>query len=112
MGPKPHVHMPYWIVAWVMDKCVSSSRLRNGAFIGSRCDDKDIDGSTKDHSTTRSNYVHAQKMRAAMTHFFGREPSIGNTWWHQNDDGSVFGNPSLSHVVSTYMISLRRRKVS
>ncbi|EIM91542.1 DNA breaking-rejoining enzyme, partial [Stereum hirsutum FP-91666 SS1] len=55
-------------------------------------------------------YGHAQKIRAAMSHKFGRECKLGCQTWEERD-GQCSGNPSLSLVVSQYMISLRRRKV-
>jgi hypothetical protein len=64
----------------------------------------------------RSSYTHAQKMRASMTHIFGRILGIGSQPWKQtaSSDGRVLveGNPSISEKVSTYMVSLRRRKVT
>lgn len=61
-----------------------------------------------------STYSHAQKMRAAMTHYFGRELNIGSGDWTESEvhPGRFRGNPSLSTVVGQYMISLRRKKVS
>jgi len=54
-------------------------------------------------------------MRASMTHVFGRVLGIGSLPWKQatSSDGKVHfeGNPSISEKVSTYMVSLRRRKV-
>ena len=53
-------------------------------------------------------------MRAAMTHQFGREFGLGSQSWGGSEvnPGRYLGNPSLSTVVSQYMISLRRKKVS
>ncbi|KAH9858619.1 hypothetical protein C2E23DRAFT_864500 [Lenzites betulinus] len=52
-------------------------------------------------------------MRAAISHKFGREFKMGAQVWAENvlEPGTFFGNPSLSPVVSQYMVSLRRRKV-
>lgn len=59
-------------------------------------------------------YSHAQKMRAAMTYMFGAVIGLGLANWHSVDtaDGSVLmrGNPSVSQGVSSFMMSLRRRK--
>ncbi|KAF8135303.1 hypothetical protein K438DRAFT_1472381, partial [Mycena galopus ATCC 62051] len=52
---------------------------------------------------------HAQKMRAAMTYAFGRIHRLGSTPWQEEPVPS--GNPSVSEIVSSYMVSLRRRKV-
>ena len=51
-------------------------------------------------------------MRAAMTYAFGRLHGLGTLPWHQSEvTGAMVGNPSVSDTVSTYMVSLRRRKV-
>ena len=50
-------------------------------------------------------------MRAAMTYAFGRLHGLGSTPWHASESsGVMFGNPSVSNVVSSYMVGLRRRK--
>jgi len=54
-------------------------------------------------------------MRASMTHVFGCVLGIGSLPWKQaiSLDGKVHfeGNLLISEKVSTYMVSLRRRKV-
>lgn len=54
-------------------------------------------------------------MRASMTYIFGRTYGIGKTAWQSAISNSgetvTSGNPSVSEKVSTYMVSLRRRKV-
>ncbi|KAG1833269.1 DNA breaking-rejoining enzyme [Suillus subalutaceus] len=52
-------------------------------------------------------------MRASMTYAFGRLSGLGNLTWHESDIGGglMVGNPSISIKVSSYMCSLRRRKV-
>jgi hypothetical protein len=62
----------------------------------------------------RATYNNAQKMRAAISHKFGRDHGLGTQPWMENPGcpGKFIGNPSLSVTVSQYMISLRRRKVS
>lgn len=77
-----------------------------------RCDSKKLDGSDKDPSEMRSGYKHAQKMRAAATFGFGRVYGKGRTPWHKSEvTGEMDGNPSVSEIVSGYMVSLRRRTV-
>jgi hypothetical protein len=77
-----------------------------------RCDEVNLDGSLKPLGQERSSYSHAQKMRASMTYAFGRVLKLGALSWHQSEGtGRWIGNPSVSDVVSTYMLSLRRRKV-
>lgn len=48
-----------------------------------------------------------------MTYAFGRLSGLGNMPWHESDIGGgiMVGNPSISVEVSSYMCSLRRRKV-
>ncbi|KAJ7931805.1 hypothetical protein B0H13DRAFT_1593881, partial [Mycena leptocephala] len=78
------------------------------------CDDCDIQtGKQKDPSIARATYSTAQKMRAAMSHKFSREYELGTQEWQANPliTGQFFGNPSISTIVSQYMISLRRNKV-
>ena len=58
----------------------------------------------------RATYGHAQKMRASMTYAFGCIHGLGSMHWQQRPEGAI-GNPSVSEVVSRYMLSLRRRKV-
>lgn len=77
-----------------------------------RCDEINLDGSNKSSSIVRNTYVHAQKMRAAMTYAFGRLHGLGGLPWHRSEaTGAMVGNPSISDTVSSYMVSLRRRKV-
>jgi hypothetical protein len=79
-----------------------------------RCDSVALDG--KQAIGPQSSYTHAQKMRASMTHIFSRVLGIGSQHWQINlsRDGKAIatGNPSISDRVSTYMVGLRRRKVS
>jgi hypothetical protein len=52
-------------------------------------------------------------MRAAVTYAFGRLHGLGSLPWHASEStGRMVGNPSVSNEVSSYMVSLRRRKVS
>jgi hypothetical protein len=90
-------------------------RFSCSLFADVRCDENDIwTGRIKDPSITRATYNTAQKMRAAMSHKFGRDYRLGTMPWVENPSipGKYIGNPSLSVAVSQYMISLRRRKVS
>ncbi|KZV82571.1 hypothetical protein EXIGLDRAFT_810520, partial [Exidia glandulosa HHB12029] len=77
------------------------------------CDDKDHTGRVKPVEEERSTYSHAMKIRAALTFLFSRIGSIGLTPWHLSPDQTKgIGNPSVSFAVSSYMISLRRRKAA
>ncbi|KAH7872918.1 uncharacterized protein C8R40DRAFT_1051204, partial [Lentinula edodes] len=75
------------------------------------CDIIDLDGKAIPTTRERSTYTHAQKMRAAATFGFGRVHGLGMQAWHRSEiSGKTLGNPSVSETVSTYMLSLRRRK--
>lgn len=78
-----------------------------------RCDTIGLDG--KMAEGVRSTFTHAQKMRASMTYVFGRIYGAGRSAWQvaflECGETTTSGNPSLSDKVSTYMLSLRRRKV-
>ena len=76
-----------------------------------RCDSVNLDGSDKDVNQEQSTYAHAQKMWASMTYVFGRIYGLGTLPWHKDSSGKMVGNPSVSVAVSSYMVSLRRRKV-
>ncbi|KAJ4486411.1 hypothetical protein C8R41DRAFT_434254 [Lentinula lateritia] len=89
----PHPQAAIYIVAWIMDSC---DLIR-------------LDGTPV--LEERSTYTHAQKMRAAATFGFGKMHGLGMQAWHQSEiTGKMLGNPSVSETVSTYMLSLRRRK--
>lgn len=77
-----------------------------------RCDEITLDGKPKSPGVVRDTYSHAQKMRASMTYAFGRLCGIGPIPWHKSEiTGEMVGNPSVSNIVSSFMVSLRRRKV-
>ncbi|KAG1723372.1 uncharacterized protein EDB91DRAFT_1162558 [Suillus paluster] len=93
---RPRADAPLVIVAWIMNAC----------------DSINLDGTTKLCSQERGTYGHAQKMRASMTYGFGKLKGLGNMPWHESDVGATMvGNPSISVEVSSFMCSLRRRKV-
>ncbi|KAJ6464719.1 DNA breaking-rejoining enzyme [Mycena vulgaris] len=77
------------------------------------CDVIDINGKPVPKDKEVPTYAHAQKMRAAMSYAFGRLQRIGLVPWQEprTVSGSPTGNPSVSEIVSSYMVSLRRRKV-
>ncbi|PIL25798.1 hypothetical protein GSI_11548 [Ganoderma sinense ZZ0214-1] len=94
--PNFHSDLPSWIALWIMDKC----------------DDMDIHtGQIKPLHLRRGSYNMAQKMRAAMMHKFGWDYQLGTQSWQEHPvTGKYVGNPSLSMVLSQYMVSLHRRK--
>ncbi|KIK62863.1 hypothetical protein GYMLUDRAFT_134120, partial [Collybiopsis luxurians FD-317 M1] len=84
------------LVAWIMDSCDSIK----------------LNGEEHPQNEIRKGYVHAQKMRAAATFAFGRLFGKGHIPWAVSEmTGNMVGNPSVSELVSAYMVSLRRRKV-
>lgn len=113
-SPRPHQDTPWWICFWILVKCIAllPGRCINTNRIYS-CDVIDIDGNPVPKSKQVPTYAHAQKMRAAMTYAFGRVHGLGSAPWQEKPGLSGrSGNPSVSDVVSGYMVSLKRRKVS
>jgi len=103
-----------YIISWIMQECVFCC-THSFIFLlltEPRCDEILLDGSHKPVGAVRSKYTHAQKMRASMTHIFGRDFGLGKHDWTKNEQtGRMTGNPSTSHLLATYMVSLRNRKV-
>ncbi|KAI9446961.1 hypothetical protein BJY52DRAFT_1126212, partial [Lactarius psammicola] len=92
----PPEYAPQFIVAWIMNEC----------------DELKLNGTRKSSKEVRATYGTAQKMRASMTYAFGRVHGLGSAHWHRDTaSGSMAGNPSVSEMVSRYMLSLHRRKV-
>ncbi|KAJ6485092.1 hypothetical protein C8R47DRAFT_936143, partial [Mycena vitilis] len=91
----PPKDTPEWICSWIRFKCVTTI----------------INGELVPRSKQVSTYTHAQKMRAAMTYAFGCIHPLG--CWQENSAclNPTLGNPSVSEVVTSYMIELRRRQV-
>ncbi|KAJ4501672.1 hypothetical protein C8R41DRAFT_912944 [Lentinula lateritia] len=76
-----------------------------------RCDELNLNNTKKDASIERHSFTHAQKMRAAATFGFGRVHGLGMQAWHRSETtGKMLGNPSVSETLTSYMLSLRRRK--
>ncbi|THU80404.1 hypothetical protein K435DRAFT_809901 [Dendrothele bispora CBS 962.96] len=82
------------------------------AFIMHSCDSILLNGSKKSNDQTRNGFGHAQKIRAAMTYGFNRHGHGLGRWEQSEVTQQMKGNPSISHLVSSYMISLRRRKAT
>ena len=80
-----------------------------------RADDIDIHtGKLRSLNEKRVTYSHAEKMRASLTHQYGRNLGLATTPWTPDPDnhGSFTGNPALAPILATYMVSLQRRKVT
>ena len=110
----PPADADMYIVAWIMNEYdIFSNFCFQILTVWCRCDEIQPDGKPKPSNVSRSGYQHAQKMRASMTHIFGREFELGSTPWVKDQKtGHVFRNPSVSEKVATYMASLCNRKVS
>lgn len=92
--------------------CLASQVCQYSFETKHRCDSKNLDGTDKSPEEIRKGYTHAQKMRAAATFGFGRLLGKGRTPWAVSEvTGEMVGNPSVSEMVSCYMVSLRRCKV-
>ncbi|KAJ3804797.1 hypothetical protein F5876DRAFT_52871, partial [Lentinula aff. lateritia] len=75
------------------------------------CDELNLNNMKKDASIERHSFTHAQ--RAAATFGFGRVHGLGMQAWHRSETtGKMLGNPSVSETLTSYMLSLCRRKVS
>ncbi|KAF9071273.1 hypothetical protein BDP27DRAFT_1219208, partial [Rhodocollybia butyracea] len=94
---KPPTDAAEMIVAWIMESC----------------DSKKLDGTEKDPGEVRKGYGHAQKMRAAATFGFGQLVGKGRTPWSVSEVTSeMVGNPSVSEMVSCYMVQSGEEQTS
>jgi hypothetical protein len=109
----PGDHAAHFIAAWIMNACVRHCpSFVHCSTDHSRCDKVSLDGTKKPHTEERASYSHVQKMRASMTYAFGRVLRCGSMNWQWSESkNKMIGNPSISETVSTYMLSLRHRKV-
>ncbi|KAJ7231695.1 DNA breaking-rejoining enzyme, partial [Mycena haematopus] len=77
------------------------------------CDVVDLNGQRYTSDQPRASFGYAQKMRAALKHYFGTVLGLGRLPWKQDAVSSKWtGNPIVSDVLDDYMPSLRRRKVA
>ncbi|KAK0457552.1 uncharacterized protein EV420DRAFT_1309793 [Desarmillaria tabescens] len=74
-----------------------------------RCDDIDMHGTSKGPDDTQRSYSHAQKLRAGTTYGFHKTGRRGKVPWNR---ATALGNPSISDLVSSYMLGLHKRKVA
>ena len=91
----PNEYTPQLIANWIYRRCEKAIAA---------------DPSTKQNEGLF--FSQALKMRSAMSYHYAQDERRGSEKWHQDRDGRWLGNPSLSHTVSRYMISLQRRKVN
>ncbi|KAK0213646.1 hypothetical protein IW262DRAFT_1279888 [Armillaria fumosa] len=73
-----------------------------------RCDNVDMHDMPKAPGEVRSSWSHAQKLRAGITWGFKTAGMRGTERWNNE----ATGNPSVSDLVSAYMVGLRRRKAA
>jgi len=88
----PGDETPKMIAAWIFMKCDNPDPKRQVRM-----------------SCQGYTFSTALRMRAAVSFHYNQLGRSGN--WSQMLDGSWSGNPSLSTIVSRYMLSLQRRKV-
>ncbi|KAL1751299.1 hypothetical protein FB107DRAFT_222322, partial [Schizophyllum commune] len=76
------------------------------------CDDVDFrTGLKKPASQLRNGIGQAKKIRAAASNLFGITGGAGAMQWHVDPStGRMIGNPSISPLVSRYMVGLAKRK--
>jgi hypothetical protein len=76
------------------------------------CDIIKANKAPRDLAKPPNSYTWAQKMRSAITYTYGYEHGLGNLPFHLDPATQKWvGNPSISNVISNYMIALKRRKV-
>ncbi|KAH9048067.1 hypothetical protein EDB84DRAFT_1262997 [Lactarius hengduanensis] len=92
---EPHQYAPQFIVVWIMNEC----------------DELTLNSKNRLSTQVCTTYSTAQKMRASMTYTFSRIHGLGSMHWQCGGDGRMVGNPSVSEVVSWYMLSLHQCKV-
>ncbi|KAH9911137.1 uncharacterized protein B0H18DRAFT_893511 [Fomitopsis serialis] len=64
------------------------------------CDEINLKGETKALGVVQSSCSYAMKMHAAVTHAYSCIPTQGSTPWHQTEDSTWQGNPSMPVLVS------------
>ncbi|KAK0463169.1 uncharacterized protein EV420DRAFT_1639278 [Desarmillaria tabescens] len=86
-------NMDYYIIGFIMSKCITSFEY----------------SVLKSHEDARRSFSLAEKLHSGITYGFQRAGGWGKTLW---DKATAAGNPSISELVSSYMLSLRRRKIA
>jgi hypothetical protein len=110
----PPEHAPYYIAIWIMNESVHFHFPETWCIhcVRYRCDDVSLDGSRRPSIDVQATYGTAQKMCASMMYAFGCIHGLGSMHWQPSPLGEgMVGNPSVSEIVSQYMLSLCRRKV-
>ncbi|KAK0476293.1 hypothetical protein IW261DRAFT_1421608 [Armillaria novae-zelandiae] len=77
-------------------------------FLMLKCDNTDMYGVPKAPEEVRSSWSHAQKLRAGITWGFKTAGKRGAECWTDQ----ATGNPSVSNLVSAYVVGLRHRKTA
>ncbi|KAK0435126.1 uncharacterized protein EV420DRAFT_1217721, partial [Desarmillaria tabescens] len=73
------------------------------------CDDCDMHGVDKGPKDVQRTYSHVQKLWAGTTYGFRTAGDRDNVAWNRENTS---GNPSISQLVSCYMVGLQKRKVA
>ncbi|KAK0437443.1 uncharacterized protein EV420DRAFT_1623400 [Desarmillaria tabescens] len=66
-------------------------------------------GTSKGPDDAQRSYSHAQKLRAGTTYGFHKTGRRGKVPWNR---ATALGNPSISDLVSSYMLGLHKHKVA
>ena len=93
----PGEYTPKMICLWISHACEKPDPSAKSQF---------------DRERQNRTWSHAEKMRAAVSFLYGHQLKRGREPYIEDSTGQWKGNPVLSHEVSQYMKSLRRRKVS
>ena len=96
---------PHYIASWIHDVCEKEHEIMVSPNKGET-------PSKRKRREKPATWSHALKMRAAASFGFVTEFDCDPSSWMQMPDGTFYGNPSLSKVMTTYMKSLRKKKVS
>ncbi|PBK83411.1 DNA breaking-rejoining enzyme [Armillaria gallica] len=78
-------------------------------FIMKQCDDIDMHGISRGPNNAQKSYSNATKLRAGTTYGFRKSGRRGKVPWSR---ATALGNPSISDLVSSYMLGLHKRKVT
>jgi hypothetical protein len=92
----PGEHTPKMICLWISHVCEKPDPSSKSRF---------------ERERQNRSWSHAEKMRAAVSFLYSHQLKRGRDTYIQDDTRQWKGNPVLSHEVSQYMKSLRRRKV-
>ncbi|KAJ7226358.1 hypothetical protein B0H12DRAFT_1030497 [Mycena haematopus] len=102
-----------FVLGFTRGKCFLYLWIRANNYKILSADTLDAEGNPKPPNIQTHKYATAQKMRAAVSYCLTRNKNCSTARWHESEvnPGVMLGNPSLSEIVSSYMVALKRRKV-